>query len=123
MTSFLQDLRYAARIFAKNPGFAVMAILTLAFGIGANTAIFSVVNALLLRPLNFNKPDDLYVLTLADPRKNVNGIYFGHILFRSMQEQNSTLAGISAFANDSFDLIGGSAPEQLQAGRVSASFF
>src|SRR3954470_21677848 len=67
MESFFNDLRYACRLLLRNPGFSAVAVLTLALGIGANTAIFSVVNTVLLRPLPFDKPDELVRIT-ADYR-------------------------------------------------------
>ena len=67
MTTFWHDLRYALRTLRNNPGFAAVTILTLALGIGANTAIFSVINAVLLRPLPFSNPDQLCVITESLP--------------------------------------------------------
>ncbi len=123
MSALLQDIRYAFRVLRKNPGFAVMAILTLALGVGANTAIFSVVNAVLLRPLDFKSPGDLYVLSMEDAKKHMTGGNFGYIFFQALRDHNSNLEGIAAFAPDTFNLIGGDSPEQLQALRVSPSFF
>jgi predicted permease len=123
MNSLLQDIRYAARILKKNPGFAAMAILTLALGVGANTAIFSVVNAALLRPLDFKSPGSLYILSMEDLKKHLSGGDFGYIFFQALRDRNSNLESIAAFTNDTFNLVGGDAPEQLQALRVSPSFF
>ncbi len=100
-----------------------MAILSLALGVGANTAIFSVVNAVLLRPLDFKSPANLYVLSMEDLKKGLTGGHFGYIFFQALRDRNSSLEGIAAFTNDTFNLVGGDAPEQLQAMRVSPSFF
>ena len=123
MSALLQDIRYAFRVLRKNPGFAVMAILTLALGVGANTAIFSVVDAVLLRPLDFKSPGDLYVLSMEDAKKHITGGNFGYIFYQTLRDHNTELEGIAAFSNDTFNLVGGDAPEQLQSFRVSPSFF
>jgi len=123
MNSLFQDIRYAGRILKKNPGFAAMAILTLALGVGANTAIFSVVNAVLLRPLDFKTPGNLYVLSMEDLKKHISGGNFGYIFFQALRDRNSNLESIAAFTNDTFNLVGGDAPERLDALRVSPAFF
>jgi len=68
MRTLLQDMRFGIRMLAKSPGFAVMAILTLAIGIGANTAIFTVLNSVLLRPLPFHDPDRLVIISERAPQ-------------------------------------------------------
>ncbi len=74
MTTFLQDLRYAIRMLLKNPGFALVAVLTLALGIGANTAIFSVVNALLLHPSGIPHPERLAAIRVRYEKLNLKSI-------------------------------------------------
>lgn len=123
MNSLLQDIRYAVRVLRKNPSFVVMAILTLALGVGANTAIFSVVNAVLLRPLDFKTPGNLYVLSMEDEKKHLSGGNFGYIFFQALRDRNTNFENLAAFTNDTFNLVGGDSPEQLQALRVSPSFF
>jgi len=123
MNSLLQDIRYAARVLKKNPGFAFMAILTLALGVGANTAIFSVVNAVLLRPLDFQKPGALYVLSMENKKNGLVGGDFGYIFFKALRDHSTNLENIAAFTNDTFNLVGGDTPEQVQALRVSPTFF
>src|SRR5579864_6831200 len=123
MHSLIQDIRYAVRVLRKNSGFVIMAILTLALGVGANTAIFSVVNAVLLRPLDFKSPGSLYVLSMEDVKKHLTGGDFGYVFYQTLRERNTAFESIAAFTTDTFNLIGGDAPEQLQAYRVSPSFF
>ncbi len=116
-----QDLKYGMRMLAKNPGFAVIAILTLALGIGANTALFSVVNAVLLNPLPFPQPDQL--LTLHESKPNFEQGAIPYLNFLDWQNQNRTFSSIAISRGFAFSLTGIGEPERLQGEWVSASLF
>src|SRR5215467_6074993 len=113
--SLLQDLRFGARMLLKQPGFTLMAVLTLALGIGANTAMFSVVNAVLLRPLPFPEPESLMLVEAKGPDN------FAAPDFRDLATQNHSFSHLGAyFANATFNLVGGSEPERVSGARISA---
>ena len=118
-----QDLRYAFRTLAKSRGFAALATLTLALGIGANTAIFTVANALLLRPLPYPDPDRLVLVSMAanSQRDQLKSMSF--LRFRMLTERSRGFSALAGFVNESFDLSGRGEPEQLRAARVSWQFF
>ena len=123
MMNLTQDVRYAARVFAQTPAFAAVAVLTLAIGIGANTAIFSVANALLLRPLPYPQPDRLVLLS---GEKKANGERRGPLTyprFTLVQDRSRTFTGVAAFCAEVFNLTGRGDPEQIRAARVSWDFF
>jgi predicted permease len=117
----LMDLRYAFRIARKNPGFAAVAILTLAIGIGANTALFSVVNAVLLRPLPYAHADRLLSLNARTPARPVS--LLGYQEYRLLREQSSSLESVGLWLTQSVNLTGGTAPERIAGNFVTASFF
>jgi predicted permease len=121
MGTLIQDIRYALRMMAKNPGFAAIAILTLALGIGANTAIFSVVNTVLLSPLPYERPDQLVALYEKQPDSEHSSISYPNFL--DWRQMNRSFAAIAAFRGDVFTLTGAGEPERLKAGMVSAEFF
>ncbi|MFZ0638630.1 MAG: ABC transporter permease [Candidatus Acidiferrales bacterium] len=119
----MEDLRFAARMLARSPGFAAVGILTLALGIGANTAIFTIANALLLRPLPYVNPQRLmmvYVTSIAN--RNEESV-FSYPYFSRLRDHQHSFSGISAFASDDFDMSGRGEPRQILAGRVSWNFF
>ncbi len=119
--TFGQDLRYGARILAKNPGFTTVAVLTLALGIGANTAIFSVVNGVLLNPLPYWQPDQLVAL-YSGTTEGDRGIS-SYPNFLDWARNNRSFSALAAYRPDSFNLAGMGEPERVPAEMVSASFF
>lgn len=116
-----QDVRYGVRMLRKNRGFTAVAILTLALGIGANTAIFSVVNAVLLRPLPYPKPDQLVQLR-ADWSGSPSS-YIGSATFVEVKAQSQSLARIAAYSGGDMTLTGAGSAERVMAGAVTADFF
>ncbi len=120
LATLSQDLRYAARMLAKSPGFTLTAMLTLALGIGANTAIFSVANALLLRPLPYRNADDLVIATNA---RGPNRQSFSYLRAKFLEQHSRSFAGFSPFVSENFNLTGRGEPEQLAAVRVGWNFF
>jgi putative ABC transport system permease protein len=113
MQTFWQDLRYGLRMLAKAPGFTAVAVLTLGLGIGANTAIFSLVDGIVLRPLPFSKPQDLVSVTGTYPKG----------AFAAMREQIQSFDSAAYFEGHEFNLTGDGAPQRLTGTVVSASFF
>jgi len=117
-----QDLRYGMRSLARNPGFTAVAVLTLAIGIGANTAIFSLVNSVLLRPLPFPEPQRLVMLwgTAANAVRNQP---FSETTFLDYQEQNRTFERMATFGAAGSTLTGTAEPERIATASVSPDFF
>jgi putative ABC transport system permease protein len=122
MQSVWQDLRHGLRMLTKNPGFAAIAILTLALGIGANTALFSVVNGVLLSPLPYQQPDRLVAMyTSRSGELDRSSISYPNFL--DWRRGNQTFSGMAAYRGDDFNLTGRGEPEQVSTEMVSASFF
>jgi len=113
MDTLLQDLRYALRILSKNPAFTLIAVLTLALGIGANTALFSVVNAVLLRPMPYPHPEQLYALKGGQSWPDLYDI----------QQQAHSLDKVGAYGPWQFDLVGSGEPKLVDAALVSLDLF
>ncbi len=125
MNSLLQDLKYGLRMLARNPGFTLVAVLTLALGIGANTAIFSVVNAVLLRPLPYKDPDRLVQISENNLKNGYPRFAVAPGNFLDWQQQNHVFEAMSILTaySGEFYLAGERQPEVLQGRLVSASYF
>ena len=123
MGTLIQDVRYGLRILAKRPGFTIAAVITLALGIGLNTAIFSLYNGVLLRPLPARDPERLVNLYSAVQGEPGTGI-FSYPAYVYYRDRNTSFASVAAYAGGRMLLsAGGVAPELLQAQMVSANFF
>jgi putative ABC transport system permease protein len=120
----LQDVSFGLRTLRKNPGFTAIAVLTLALGIGANTAIFSVVDAVLLRPLPYKDPGRLLWTTLQFPKMDMHRSFVPHPTYFAWRDQNDVFSGIAATnLGRKFTLIGAGIPERIRGMGVSANFF
>jgi putative ABC transport system permease protein len=123
LEELMADLRYGARTLLKNPGFATLAILTLGLGIGANTAIFSVINGVLLKPLPYENGDRLVLLQQAATRTNQQNFGVSIKELYDYREQLSSFDGLVEFHQMSFDLLRRGEPDRVAAGVVSPNFF
>jgi putative ABC transport system permease protein len=125
MADLWQDLRFGARMLRKQPGFTFIAVITLALGIGANTAIFSVVNALLLRPLPYRQPEQLVKVfrTQPDPTKGMLPSIWSYPRFEMLREENQSFTEVAVYNQSPYNLTGTDAPEQLQMELVSDGYF
>jgi predicted permease len=122
MDTLLQDIRYGIRMVAKSPGFAAIAILTLALGIGANTALFSVVNGVLLNPLPYRQADRL-VAIYAKNKEFSQGYSISYPNFLDWVRNQRSLSSLAAFREDDYNLTGMGEAERVKAEMVSADFF
>src|ERR1700733_2184784 len=121
MENLIQDCRYGIRMLLKNPGFTAIAVLTLTLGIGANSAIFSVVNAVLLQPLPYDHPDRLVILNETSQQMDSMSISYPN--FVDWRDRNRVFEQLAVYRRQSFNLTGGAKPEQIVGGEVSASLF
>ncbi|MGH9387668.1 MAG: ABC transporter permease [Vicinamibacterales bacterium] len=121
MDTLLRDLKHALRMFAQSPAFALAAVAALTLGIGVNTAIFSVVNAVLLRPMPFPEPDRMVFFMTTSPQGS--GPAASPAKFQHFREQSDVTEAVSAFNQGVINYTDGSFPEQFRSGRVSSEFF
>jgi putative ABC transport system permease protein len=123
MQNLWQDLKFALRMLRKNPGFTAVAILTLALGIGANTAIFSVINTVLLQPLPFKEPGRIINLVQYDLKTKASGALMSYTKYTQIQEQSKTLESMAGFYPLTLSLVTEREPEAVNGARASIDFF
>ena len=123
MQKLWYDVAYGFRMLLKNPRFTAVAVLSLAIGIGANTAIFSVANALLLRPLPYRDADQLVILWNRSPGLNVEQDWFSPGQYLDIKAENQVFENVAATIDNSFNLTGQEIPERVEGARVSSSLF
>src|SRR5438270_3751748 len=126
MNGVLQDLRYAMRQLRKAPGFAAVAVITLALGTGANTSIFSVVNGVLLRPLAFKDAGRLVRIWHVPPQKSFPGMKTFAVSaanYFDWERQNHVFEGMAIYTYHGFTLTGGDKPEQVDGCAATSGFF
>jgi predicted permease len=121
MANFWQDVRYGLRVLLKNPGFTAIAVLTLALGIGANTALFSVVNGVLLNPLPYPNPDQLVAVYSSTSSFAQSSIAYPNFL--DWAKDNHSFSALGAFRSEEYNLTGAGEPERLHGHMISADFF
>src|SRR5580698_502081 len=123
LTSIWRDLRYALRTLGRNPGFACVSVLALGLGIGANSAIFTVVNSVLLQPLHFDKPEQLIVVRERNLKAGFPQFSLSPGNYVDFRDHNQSFSGITAFGGRGLNLSGGTQPERLRGTRVTMNFF
>src|SRR5262245_64911510 len=121
METFLQDVRYGVRALTRSPGFACVAVLTLALGVGANAAIFSVINAVLLRPLPWSEPARAVMIWSRWTAFDKTWVSDGEV--NDYRRESHTLAAVGAWADGQMNLTGDGEPERVAAGSVTANLF
>jgi putative ABC transport system permease protein len=123
MHSFWQDLRYGARMLLKNPGITLIAIVTLSLGIGANTAIFSVINGVLLSSLPYPQPEQLAMVWCDNRRQGIPDDITSYPNFVDWRDRNKTFQGMAGMTSSNLQLTGVGEPEEIRAATVSINFF
>src|SRR5262252_3195007 len=123
MATLLQDIRYGLRLLGKSPGFTAVIVLTLAVGVGANTALFSVVDAVLLRPLPFPEPGQLVAVKADIPGQNLSDIGMSQPELADLQKNTDIFESISAEWPVSSNITGREKPIRVESNAVSPNFF
>ncbi len=123
LRSLLTDLRYALRGLAKNPGYAAVALLTLALGIGANSAIFSVVNSVILKPLEYRAPSDLVMIHSQFPTMGFDKFWVSAPEYREFREWNQSFTDVAIYNVGLSSLAGGDQPMRVSSGQATAELF
>ena len=123
MNNLFQDLRYGARILLKQPAVTLIAVITLALGIGANTAIFSLVHSILLRPLPYHQPDQLVRVIQSSPKLGLSTWGVSQADFGAYRDQNRSFEAVALYNTGAINLTGAGEPERLPVGNVTADFF
>lgn len=123
LETLLQDLRFGARMLRKNPGFAAIAVVTLALGIGANTAVFSVVDTVLLRPLPYRDPQQLVLVTESMPLQQGTEMGTAAAEYLDYRDRNRSFSQVAGYESDGFNLTGSGTPLRVNAARLTASAF
>jgi predicted permease len=119
----IKDLRYALRLLLRAPGFAAVAVLTLAVGIGANTAIFSLIDQIFLRGLTFERPADLYHLTGNAPERNLTGVPMSITKFEHIRDHQSVFTAVGSDLFNAFTLTGFGDPAQVNGYQITSNYF
>ncbi|HEX8846861.1 MAG TPA: ABC transporter permease [Pyrinomonadaceae bacterium] len=119
----LQDIRFGVRMLGKNPGVTLLAVFALALGIGANTATFSIVNAVMLRPLSVKDSANLVMLFETNPQAGIARGLVSYFNFVDWKEQSSAFSDVAAFSTQPFNLRSEAGPERISGARVSSDFF
>jgi predicted permease len=122
-SALVRDIRYAARTLRSSPAFASVVVLTLGLGIGANTAFFSVVNAVLIRPLGYADTDRLVSVHEGFPQARIDRLPFSPLDFDDFRRDQQSFEIVAAYRNAPFELSGGGPPERIAGGKVSAELF
>jgi predicted permease len=123
METLLQDLRYSVRMLLKSPGFALIAVLCIAIGIGANTTIFSVVNAILLRPFPFADPDRILAVHEVQPKREIDRAGLSNLDYQDLKAQAASFSAVAAYTQRSLTFSGEGDPERVEGASISWNLF